>query len=582
MMHVIKCIGTRKPRLLSGEYALSSLLVDSHNAHKTDAVKMLCDEYNILLFIVAGGLTPKANLADIEYIKRTKAAYNTEILRLREEKYREKRQKVTDADGVVRATVQPPSKIGTIACMNAIIKAWRENDFTKAKERFIETRLLTQAQGEALGWTPQDAFKDYAPTEEEKLYLESILPPSVEQTPKRTWEKHSFTCIQQKCARKAYYGYVDEAVPRYCQLHKLEGMIELLAWTPSFKPQPQGVPRHIPGQRGLPKSMSTPPVQQPVVDVVTSQQVISTVETGMSSHKCKEEKSASGKGEKPLKAKAKAKKNSTQLPSREGSILQFLSPPSQRPQQGSPDSQPPQMTPAPPSTPLPPLLQEKYRQEFKISTVQYLIELWDREGELFQIEGVPFQHSELSRLLNFVGTGAYLNDNIIDCTSNLMNSQDGDFWVMPSHLYGKYMNKDPLDRWVGRSMKKWTKKFGKGNVPRFIMVPFAVSLHYRVIVWDTHRDRVVYLDPFNPIPLEAEQAWVDLAVDICGKMRTSWSTHDLPPPSYGFEVDGLPDQVDGVSCGLYVIVYMLMFANNWVSVNFPPQGTNTFRVILAW
>ena len=68
-----------------------------------------------------------------------------------------------------------------------------------------------------------------------------------------------------------------------------------------------------------------------------------------------------------------------------------------------------------------------------------------------------------------------------------MNSQDGDFWVMPSHLYGKYMKKDPLDRWVGRSMKKWTKKFGKGNVPRFIMVPFAVSLHYRVIVWDTHR-----------------------------------------------------------------------------------------------
>ena len=47
----------------------------------------------------------------------------------------------------------------------------RENDFSKAKERFVETRILTKAQGEELGWTPEAAFKNYVPTEEEKCTL---------------------------------------------------------------------------------------------------------------------------------------------------------------------------------------------------------------------------------------------------------------------------------------------------------------------------------------------------------------------------------------------------------------------------
>ena len=29
-------------------------------------------------------------------------------------------------------------------------------------------------------------------------------------------------------------------------------------------------------------------------------------------------------------------------------------------------------------------------------------------------------------------------------------------------------------------------------------------------------------------------------------------------------------------------LYMLMFANNWVRVLFPPEGTNVFRIVVAW
>ena len=57
---------------------------------------------------------------------------------------------------------------------------------------------------------------------------------------------------------------MDENVPRYCDMHKLEGMKELVQWTPSFRPHPVGVARHVPAERGIPNSMRTPCKQTPV------------------------------------------------------------------------------------------------------------------------------------------------------------------------------------------------------------------------------------------------------------------------------------------------------------------------------
>ena len=54
-------------------------------------------------------------------------------------------------------------------------------------------------------------------------------------------------------------------------------------------------------------------------------EVISTVETAVTSQVCKGEISSSGKGGKAIKGKGKANKKSTELPSHEGTILQFLS-----------------------------------------------------------------------------------------------------------------------------------------------------------------------------------------------------------------------------------------------------------------
>ena len=58
---------------------MSSLLIDSHKPHKTDLVKEKCERYNIRLFIVDGGLPPKANMADVDYVKSTKKLVNESL-----------------------------------------------------------------------------------------------------------------------------------------------------------------------------------------------------------------------------------------------------------------------------------------------------------------------------------------------------------------------------------------------------------------------------------------------------------------------------------------------------------------------
>ena len=118
--------------------------------------------------------------------------------------------------------------------MNLIIKTWRENDFSRVPERFKEIRMCTHAQGKSMGWTPQQAFHDYNPSEEEKKRTGVNTSPSVKPIARRDWRTKKFTCLQAKCSRQSYFGFEDEQVPRFCRMHKLKGMVELGEWKPCF------------------------------------------------------------------------------------------------------------------------------------------------------------------------------------------------------------------------------------------------------------------------------------------------------------------------------------------------------------
>ena len=147
----------------------------------------------------------------------------------------------------------------------------------------------------------------------------------------RSWEGKTIRCVGRKCSRKATHGYrgVDR-LPRFCVLHRLEGMFELGPWRPTFKMgDGDSAPRDVPPLKVLP----TKPVTEDVSGTGEKERVQSTptdlVEQG-DEHANKTTPScaiakATDKGEKKKRGRPKIP-----APSPRTTIKNFFSPPRHR------------------------------------------------------------------------------------------------------------------------------------------------------------------------------------------------------------------------------------------------------------
>jgi Ulp1 family protease len=233
------------------------------------------------------------------------------------------------------------------------------------------------------------------------------------------------------------------------------------------------------------------------------------------------------------------------------------------------------------STPLPPLLLPPLVDKFNPKLVQDITNLWVKGGEYCVVNGVSFGIGELKRLLHVQGAEAYMNDSILDVCAFSFNEACGDSWVFQAHLVEKYNSGDGFERWINRSIKRWEKKWGKNHFPKYVLIPFAVGLHYRLYVWDTHRDRVQYVEPFSPSTSADDEQFGVQGVQLCAEIRKIFSGMTVPPPEYGLQLPQFPAQQDSCSCGLYVILYVFMVSQNVDEVYFPKEGTDVFRMWLA-
>ena len=144
MRHLVSCIGKRKRLDSSGRYEVSSLLVDSHSAHKTDAVKDMCDQYNIHLHIIDNGLKSRAQMADYLYIREHKREVAKRQLALRQLKYRQAKERLQDAQGVVQGHVQLP-KLTLVELLQILIQAWKATDLSKVHQKWVDIRMVPHA-----------------------------------------------------------------------------------------------------------------------------------------------------------------------------------------------------------------------------------------------------------------------------------------------------------------------------------------------------------------------------------------------------------------------------------------------------
>jgi len=387
-------------------------------------------------------------MADVEYIKSTKKLVNQELTLWRLNKYKEGKARITDAEGLLHGQVKIP-QIDLVTFMNMIIKSWFANNLDRVKERWPELRMVPHALAQQLGWTPDMAFQDYNPTCVERETAAAILPPSVEQVNTRSWVGKSVRCVERKCSRKATHRYVGtDRLPRFCALHRLEGMFELGPWKPG-----DTAPRELPRSK-------LPPSKVVTANVPADATPAHGVEEEKATENYATESNANPtEVEKPEKKRRGRPKQKPLTP--RTSILTFFSPP------GSQETKPP--TPlavtTPPmhtqgATPYPPLLLPPLVLKFKSSVVDPVKEMWEGQGPYLTVQGVTFGFAELSRMLHVHGPKAYINENIIDVIGGLMNEEDGDFWVFQAHLYEKFTRNDGVERWIQKSMKKWERKYG--------------------------------------------------------------------------------------------------------------------------
>ena len=93
-------------------------------------------------------------------------------------------------------------------------------------------------------------------------------------------------------------------------------------------------------------------------------------------------------------------------------------------------------------------------------------------------------------------------------------------------------------------------------------MPMCQGLHWTVLVVKPHTHELIYLDPKHPntklSDVEKETAW----------LFGSWVASQLPTMDAGkitvldtFDTP-LPRQTDGVSCGVFVVLYMMMFSRS--------------------
>jgi len=100
-------------------------------------------------------------------------------------------------------------------------------------------------------------------------------------------------------------------------------------------------------------------------------------------------------------------------------------------------------------------------------------------------------------------------------------------------------------------------------------------------VWNTATDRVVCIDPFGPNSIESP-AWADRCLAVFADMAKYVSINPRAPPSYGEEISvTLPKQEDACSCGVYVLMYVLIIGHGYKSLKFDPTMVRYMRLALA-
>ena len=219
----------------------------------------------------------------------------------------------------------------------------------------------------------------------------------------------------------------------------------------------------------------------------------------------------------------------------------------------------------------PPMLRSPLNKIMPENVLAELTALWVRESPIVSIHNIVLNHKDMNRLLTTTGASAYLNDVCVDFFVELFNRNQFASFSFGSCVFTKYNGQDSkhAGRYIKRQLSRFEDSKGVYALPQFILFPICQRLHWTLLVLEPETHQVMYLDPMHPNTKlsndEKETAW------LFGR----WVASEFPNLDSGkvtvidaFETP-LPQQTAGVSCGIFVILYMVMLSRG------------TFRASLA-
>ena len=142
-------------------------------------------------------------------------------------KWKEARRRLRKNNGFVgRPTdikIPPPDRIEQI---NLIVKAWKNTNTADIEAKTEEVRMKCYALAQETGWTPAKAFEDMPMDAELAAQVQEIHAHDQQvQGDIDNQETRTLTCLTKKCVREAVYNFTDQSIAKYCETHKMEGMV---------------------------------------------------------------------------------------------------------------------------------------------------------------------------------------------------------------------------------------------------------------------------------------------------------------------------------------------------------------------
>ena len=217
-----------------------SMLEDSHSSHKTKRVAMTCKSLNVQLAIISGGLTGDAQLGDRVFIKRFKRVHRRKLLELMRVKWREAKRRQVRRDGYIwRPDLLRPSAPDRIEQINLIVQAWKETNTDDIQTKTDEVRMKCYELAQETGWTPAKAFEgivDAAAVQAEVTKIHAPAPTVLDEIKQQRADFQKMKCMGPKCSKRSIYNFDDQQYPKFCEIHKYEGMVDVTQFAHPERP----------------------------------------------------------------------------------------------------------------------------------------------------------------------------------------------------------------------------------------------------------------------------------------------------------------------------------------------------------